>query len=328
MSLSEPAPDEEDVGSSSERSEPRRVERRREAPEPRPGETPADPPESAPEWEPDRQPRTPWWARILPAVTYAALGALVVGAAVLLQREGAAPSLPSAPPAPTAAGLPAGSLPEVTITGSGGAAREDDPVAGATTAGVAEPTARIDDAWLAQTSAATGIPARALAAYASAHLTVEAEDPSCGIGWNTLAGIGAIESDHGRHGGSSVGADGWVTPRILGVPLNGDGVMAIHDTDGGAWDGDTVWDRAVGPMQFIPETWSYWGADGNGDGVADPNHIDDAALGAARYLCASGEMTTVEGWREAVFSYNHLEVYVDDVAAVANDYAARARSAG
>lgn len=260
-------------------------------------------------------------SRVLTVLAIVFIAAVAVALLNLVrQSPPAASSAEYVPP-------PAGTLPDVTVTGPDGTVPSGDaPVSGS--AADAGPAARIDAAWLAQTSAATGIPARALAAYASAHLTVEAEDPSCGIGWNTLAGIGAIESDHGRHGGSSVGADGWVTPRILGVPLNGDGVMAIHDTDGGAWDGDTVWDRAVGPMQFIPETWSYWGADGNGDGVADPNHIDDAALGAARYLCASGEMTTVEGWREAVFSYNHLEVYVDDVAAMANDYAARARSAG
>jgi membrane-bound lytic murein transglycosylase B len=77
-------------------------------------------------------------------------------------------------------------------------------------------------------------------------------------------------------------------------------------------------------MQFIPDTWTRWGADGNGDGATDPNQIDDAALAAARYLCASGAMSSVEGWRAAIFSYNHLDVYVDDVAAVANRYATAA----
>lgn len=190
------------------------------------------------------------------------------------------------------------------------------------------PIDRVDGAWVDRISAATGIPPRALVAYASADLTIDAEQPACGIGWNTLAGIGRIESEHGSYGGAVLGEDGYPRPAIRGIPLNGDGVAAIADTDAGAWDGDVVWDRAVGPMQFIPETWSHWGADGNGDGAADPNQIDDAALAAARYLCASGSMTDVEGWRAAVFSYNHLEVYVDDVAAVANAYASAADSAG
>jgi membrane-bound lytic murein transglycosylase B len=77
-------------------------------------------------------------------------------------------------------------------------------------------------------------------------------------------------------------------------------------------------------MQFIPSTWSSWGSDGNGDGDANPNQIDDAALGAARYLCASGSVATAEAWRAAVFSYNNLDSYVDEVARRANEYAARA----
>jgi membrane-bound lytic murein transglycosylase B len=183
---------------------------------------------------------------------------------------------------------------------------------------------RVDPAWAERIAARTGIPVRALEAYALADLLVDAEDPACGIGWNTLAGIGAVESDHGRHGGSSIGADGYAVPAIRGPALNGDGVAAIPDTDGGRWDADTTWDRAVGPLQFIPDTWVRWGADGDGDGVADPNQIDDAALAAARYLCASGPMTGVDGWRAAIFSYNHLDTYVDAVAAAANRYAAAA----
>lgn len=184
---------------------------------------------------------------------------------------------------------------------------------------------RVDPEWAQRTAAATGIPLRALLAYAAANLTIAAEQPGCGIGWNTLAAIGAIESAHGSHGGALLGGNGYPDPAIRGVALDGNGVAAIRDTDGGAWDGDTRWDRAVGPMQFIPSTWARWGADGDGDGVTDPNQIDDAALAAARYLCASGAMTSTAGWRAAVFSYNHSDSYVDRVAATANGYAAAIR---
>lgn len=180
---------------------------------------------------------------------------------------------------------------------------------------------RVDDAWSSRVASATGIPRRALDAYAAAELVIDAEQPGCRVGWNTLAGIGAIETDHGRHGGAVLGDEGYPMPAIRGPQLDGNGNAAIADTDGGAWDGDTVWDRAVGPMQFIPDTWSRWGADANGDGASDPNQIDDAALAAARYLCHSGEMSSVDGWRTAIFSYNHLETYVDDVAAMANSFA-------
>ncbi|WP_258222892.1 lytic murein transglycosylase, partial [Microbacterium sp. HMWF026] len=109
-----------------------------------------------------------------------------------------------------------------------------------------------------------------------------------------------IESAHGTHSGGSLGADGYPDPPIRGIALDGSASAAIADTDGGVLDGDAVWDRAVGPLQFIPATWQRWGADANGDGAADPNQIDDAALGAARYLCAAGEMTSPAGWRRGV----------------------------
>jgi membrane-bound lytic murein transglycosylase B len=185
-------------------------------------------------------------------------------------------------------------------------------------------SARIDPAWLDAVSARTGIPRTALAAYAGAASVLAEESPGCHLGWNTLAAIGHIDSDDGRHGGAVLGDNGYSSVPIVGPALDGGAFAGIHDSDGGKWDGDTVWDHAVGPFQFIPQTWRTWGADGNGDGQADPNQIADAALAAARYLCHAGDLSSVEGWRRAVFSYNHLDSYVDDVAQVANALAARA----
>lgn len=175
--------------------------------------------------------------------------------------------------------------------------------------------ARVDAAWVARVSSATGIPARALVAYAAADLELRDEQPGCGISWTTLAGIGSVESDHGSHDGAALGEDGVSAPVIRG-PL-----LTIRDTDDGRWDGDTQWDRAVGPLQFIPDSWARWGADGDGDGSANPNQIDDAALTAARYLCDSGSMSDAGGWRAAVYSFNALDSYVDDVATRASAYA-------
>ncbi|OEV19807.1 hypothetical protein AN219_27625, partial [Streptomyces nanshensis] len=73
--------------------------------------------------------------------------------------------------------------------------------------------------------------------------------------------------------GGDLRSDGTTRRPILGPVLDGDGFARITDTDGGAWDGDTRFDRAVGPMQFIPGTWRSWGADGNGDGRKDPHNI-------------------------------------------------------
>src|SRR3954468_3239874 len=135
----------------------------------------------------------------------------------------------------------------------------------------------------------TGIPVRVLKSYVAAAEQSDRIDPACHVAWSLLAGIGRVETDHGRFGGARVGDDGVVSPPIYGPRLNGTGGFPfIHDTDGGRLDGDGGSDRAVGPMQFIPGTWAGYGTDGDGNGVANPQDVDDASLSAARYLCAGG----------------------------------------
>jgi membrane-bound lytic murein transglycosylase B len=196
-------------------------------------------------------------------------------------------------------------------------------VADASQAAPPGPRAAAD--WVAAVAQATGIPAVALRAYADASLTVGVEQPGCRLGWSTLAAIGGIESGHGTHGASTLRQDGTTTVPILGPALDGrPGFAAIRATaQSTAWHGDPTWDHAVGPLQFLPSTWLQWRADGDGDGSDDPNDIDDAALGAARYLCASGaDLMGATGWHDAVFSYNHSEQYIADVLGAANRYAA------
>lgn len=123
-----------------------------------------------------------------------------------------------------------------------------------------------DPGWVSRTASATGIPARALAAYAGASLSANRTHTGCSIGWNTLAAIGGVESAHGSLNGAILNDDGTVGPEIIGVALDGDGVAKITDTDNGDLDGDTTWDRAVGPMQFLPSTWDAYAVDGNDDG--------------------------------------------------------------
>lgn len=172
-----------------------------------------------------------------------------------------------------------------------------------------------DSDWVAATAESTGIPERVLRGYVDAALTSTREDPGCTMAWNVLAGIGYIESSHGRANGASIDADGVARPSIIGIALNGDGVAAIPDSDNGNLDGDQTWDRAVGPMQFIPQTWIQWGE-------GDPQNIDAAALAAARYLCDSGgRIDTAGGWTDAILTYNRSYQYAENVAAQANYYA-------
>nr|WP_221308261.1 lytic murein transglycosylase [Nocardiopsis mwathae] len=180
--------------------------------------------------------------------------------------------------------------------------------------------------WLDTISEASGVPRRALQGYANAQLRLMEEQPACQVSWPTLAAIGEVESRHGTYAGGEIGPDGRTTVDVIGIPLDGtNNTAAIPDTDGGELDGDPVWDRAVGPMQFIPTTWEQWGADGNGDGRANPHNIDDTALTAARYLCAEGrDLTDQDDWWQAILSYNRSETYVRDVLDIANRYAADA----
>ena len=167
------------------------------------------------------------------------------------------------------------------------------------------------ESWADGVAGRSGVPARALRAYGAAELAQRAATPDCRLSWATLAGIGRVESDHGRLGRSDLDADGVARPRIVGVPLDGSsGVREVLDTDGGALDGDPTYDRAIGPMQFLPTTWARYGADGNGDGVRDPHQVDDAARAAARYLCA-GDRDTASGvgWWDGVLAYNRSGEY-------------------
>jgi len=193
-----------------------------------------------------------------------------------------------------------------------------------TGAGAGGGTGRPADAltgWAQPISGRTGIPTVALQAYGYAELVLANTTPGCRLHWTTLAGIGKAESDHGR-AHATLNADGKVAPPIIGPALTGSGtVQAVPDTDGGKLDGDASWDHAVGPMQFIPATWTQYAADADRDGVADPQDIDDAALAAARYLCAGDRnLATPGGWWAAVLAYNTVQQYANDVFDAAQDY--------
>lgn len=162
------------------------------------------------------------------------------------------------------------------------------------------------------------IPDVVLAAYRNAARMASEIAPGCDVDWAVLAGIGKVESRHGLHFGadSVIDTQGTVRKPIIGPVLNGTGrVSSITDSDGGRWDGDTAWDRAVGPMQFIPSSWRRYGQDGNGDGIRDPHNVFDAALAAAAHLCgtAAVDLSDDGNLERALYSYNHSEEYVETV---------------
>ena len=107
-----------------------------------------------------------------------------------------------------------------------------------------------------------------------------------GLPWSVLAGIGKVESDHGR-----------------GPQLSPAG--------------------AEGPMQFMPATWAHYGVDGDGDGVASIWDAADAVPAAADYLCANGGGQPT-GLSAAILQYNHDASYVRLVLAWANAYSGAA----
>jgi hypothetical protein len=176
---------------------------------------------------------------------------------------------------------------------------------------------------VASTSTTNGIPAAALAAYQRAAQVIDSADTGCNLKWPLIAAIGRVESDHGRFAGNVLSAAGVSTPGIFGIPLTGrNRTQRVLDTDAGQYDHDRQFDRAVGPMQFIPSTWSVVGVDGDGDKNRNPQDIDDAALATAVYLCSGTEdLRTDAGVTSALFRYNHSAAYVNLVKSIAATYA-------
>ena len=163
----------------------------------------------------------------------------------------------------------------------------------------------------------TRIPEVAYDAYRSAAAQAPDIAAGCHVDWQILAGIGRVESNHGRvDGPRALDVSGDVAPPIRGPALDGEGGrQAIPDTDGGKLDGDATWDRAMGPLQFIPDTWRELGRDGNSDGVADPDNLYDAALTAAAHLCLRepGNYSDRGALRAALVRYNASGTYADAV---------------
>jgi hypothetical protein len=150
--------------------------------------------------------------------------------------------------------------------------------------------ALVSAVWLGQLSEVHGIPQRAAVAYIAA-----ARASDCGVDWRDLAAIGWAETGHGTTGGRHLDE---VTGRLTPEHRHYD-----------------VIDWGGGPMQFLDGTWDRYAVDFDGDGHADSQDIDDTAMAAANYLCASN-------WDEdrwtALKAYNGAGSYADKVQAYAD----------
>jgi hypothetical protein len=138
-------------------------------------------------------------------------------------------------------------------------------------------------------AATADIPAGYLALYRQAA-------PHCpGLSWTILAGVGKVESDHGR------------------APLPG--VRSGWNHAG-----------AAGPMQFgigvgrAGNAWARFGRDDNHDGRVSVYDPGDAIPAAARYLCDAGAPDRLDA---ALYAYNPSSSYVAKVKAIARRYTAQ-----
>jgi len=163
------------------------------------------------------------------------------------------------------------------------------------------------------------IPAMALAAYRNAESMMTAAFPACGVSWNLLAGIGRIESMH-AYGGATDSRGTAVRP-IYGPAL--DGTLPGNEIIVQNRSAERVtYARAMGPMQFLPGTWSRYASDGDNDGKADVQNVFDASLAAARYLCSGGlNLRNQADVMAAILRYNNSMAYARNVLSWAASYA-------
>ena len=163
------------------------------------------------------------------------------------------------------------------------------------------------------------IPSMALSAYRTAEVMLTRAVPNCGVSWNLLAGIGRIESMHAN--GGATDTRGTAVRPIYGPAL--DGTLAGNEIIVQSNQaGRVTYARAMGPMQFLPGTWSRYASDGDGDGKSDPQNVYDAALAAARYLCSGGlNLRDPAQVMTSVLRYNNSVAYARNVLGWAASYA-------
>lgn len=176
--------------------------------------------------------------------------------------------------------------------------------------------------WATLVGSTVGVPTVAVQAYGYAQLSMRASDPSCHLGWTTLAGIAEVESAHAQAGGAVLLPSGRSDPLVVGPVQDGKaGRALVADTDAGAFDGDAAHDRAMGPLHLLPSIWRGYGIDADADGIGDPYDLDDAVLTLARFLCSGDDdLDQLPGWQAALGRYHAGDAYAGAVFAAADSY--------
>lgn len=122
-----------------------------------------------------------------------------------------------------------------------------------------------------------------------------------GIPWQVFWGIHAEETNLGRNLGSM---------QVISV-LPGDQKPYFYQICRELrWEPNQIYGShkgAIGPFQFIPETWVRNAVDANGDGRKDPFDIEDAAYSAANYLIRKGALVDLN---KALWHYNQDRRYI------------------
>lgn len=257
-----------------------------------------------------RSPKAGLWTQFF-LVTVALLVALTIGVWVVPQGapqpakdQGAAPATGEAPSAP----------PTGVASPSPSPGRPADALAD----------------WAASVAEAVQVPVVAMQAYGYAQIVMERTRPGCHLSWTTLAAIGQVESTQGQSGGAELLESGRSVPAIAGPLLDGKGGRPeVKDTDAGAFDGDSRFDRAMGPLHLMPTIWRAQAIDADDDGILDPYDLDDAALALARLLCSgTQDLSNATGWNTAVGRFHGGTTYARSIFTIANDYGLRTRNIG
>ena len=160
----------------------------------------------------------------------------------------------------------------------------------------------------------------ALTAYRNAERMMAAAYPGCGVSWNLLAGIGRIESMHAN--GGATDARGTAVRPDLRARAGRHRCPATRSSCRAGRPDRVTYARAMGPMQFLPGTWSRYASDGDGDGKAEVQNLFDSTLAAARYLCSGGlNLRDQSHVMAAILRYNNSMAYARNVLGWAGAYA-------